>query len=73
VFRTVQGSGNIPTIWTFNSNVLVQSFENQVIGAHYWSETDQDVINTYHADSETARLDTAMVDDYLIYGKVFTK
>ena len=74
VFGTGQGSGNSPTIWTFISNLLIKSFENQAIGARYpcvnyadntiMSSAYADNVNTHHTDSEMASLDEAMVNDY---------
>jgi hypothetical protein len=74
VFETGQGSRNSPTIWTYISNLLINSFENQAIGATYpcgYSEVITvkssgyvDYVNTHQNDSKMASLDEAMMNDY---------
>ena len=80
VYGTGQGSGNSPTIWTFISNVLLKSLENQAIGAKYYSGSNTEVsikstafvddVNTYHTGADLKHLDIAMTHDYELWQKI---
>jgi hypothetical protein len=53
-YGTGQGCGNIPIIWLFISNILIQMFSNEAIGANY--------IDNNHTEMLEAKI-SAYVDD----------
>jgi hypothetical protein len=74
VFGTGQVSGNSPTIWTFISNILLKSMDQQANGAHYYANNEEEVVvktiafvdnvNTHHTSTTETSLDDAMMPDY---------